>query len=95
LADRCYEISPGRPRDPRPSEPTQHDNWKAIGGHEAGATIGCAEVGPVLELRDMIEIERADGEILSSLCGGYDRRNGFRHRKEVDGDTINNEIIRR
>src|ERR1700754_2135048 len=40
----------------------------------------------------MIEIERADAEIVADLSGGHDGVDGFGKREKVDGNAIDGQI---
>ena len=75
-----------------PVEPAQHDNGKAVSRHKASPTIGGAEIGPLLQLHNMIEIERADTEIIAVFPPLKRSMKRLGERNNVDGDTIDGEI---
>jgi hypothetical protein len=66
-ADRFHEIRAGRAPDPRSQETTEQHNRKAVRRYESGTLIGSAELGLLLQFHDVIEIERADAEIIAAL----------------------------
>ena len=72
-ADRFDKIGAGRALDPRAQQPAQHDDREAIGRDKSGTAIGGAKVGMLLQLNNMIEIERADAEVVATLRGRHDR----------------------
>src|SRR5437899_300710 len=73
LADGLHKIGAGCAPDPRSQETTQHDNGKAVRCYKTSSTIGRAKIRPLLQLHDMVEIERADAEVIALLCCRYDR----------------------
>ena len=46
----------------------------------------------MLQLHDVIEVERADAEIVAILRGGHDGVDGFVKRENVDGNAIDGKI---
>jgi hypothetical protein len=90
-ADRFDEIGAGRPFDARSHETAQHDDREPIGCDKSGTAIGGAKVRVLLQLNDVIEIERADAEVVAMLRGRHDRRNCCGKRWNIDGDAVDGE----
>src|ERR1700738_4824230 len=55
------ELRPGG-AEPLPQGRHKPDNGKTVGCNKTGPTIGRAKIRPLLQLHNMIEIERADAE---------------------------------
>ena len=72
-ANRFHKIGAGGAFDSRSEKTAQHHNRKTIRGDKPGALIGCTEVRLPLQFDNMIEIERADAEIIAVLRCRYDR----------------------
>ena len=90
-ADRFDEIGAGRPLDPRSHETAQHDDREPVGCDKSGTAIGGAKVCVLLQLNNVIQVERADAEVVAMLRGRHDRRDGFRKRGNIDGDAMDSE----
>src|SRR5258708_13349926 len=84
LADRFDKVGAGCALHPRPHETAQHDNGKAVRCDKSGPPIGCAKIGSLLQLHNMIEIECADAKVITVFCCRYDRSNALRHRINID-----------
>ena len=59
----------GRSLDPRAHQTAQHDDREPVGCDKSGTTIGSAKIGVLLQLNNVIEIERADAEVVAMLRG--------------------------
>jgi hypothetical protein len=92
LTNRLDQIGAGRSFDPGTQQTAQYDNRKPVRRDKSGTTICRPEVSPMLQLHDVIEVERADAEIIANLCGRYDGVDGFVKRENVDGNAIDGKI---
>ena len=68
-ADRLDEIGAGRPLDPRSHETAQHDDREPVGCDKSGTAIGGAKVCVLLQLNNVIQVERAADTIDETAAG--------------------------